>query len=79
MTDIDKAALLAEMLALSGVERQRPGDVTVKDFQTAADISYSLACRKLALLVVAGHYTEHEVLLDCGRRGKVYRPVRGAA
>ena len=78
MTDIDKDAILAEMMEFSGIQRQRPGDVTVKDFQQHAGISIALASRLLRQMVEAGHYTEHRVILDTGHMGAVYRPTKAA-
>lgn len=78
MTDIDKAALLAELVALSSVEHQQPGDITVRDFEIAANVCRATACRRLGDLVVAGHLTRHQVLLDTGHMGAVYRPTKAA-
>lgn len=78
MTDIDKAALLAELVALSSVEHQQPGDITVRDFEIAAGVCYSTACRLLAEQVAAGVLTKHRVLLDTGHMGAVYRPTKAA-
>lgn len=78
MTDIDKAALLAELVALSSVEHQQAGDITVRDYMLAADVCYATASDRLAALVKSGHLTEHLVVLNSGRQGKVYRPTKAA-
>lgn len=78
MTDIDKAALLAELVALSSVEHQQPGDITVNDFQLAAGVCYATAGRLLEKQVAAGIVTKHRVLLDTGHMGAVYRPTKAA-
>lgn len=78
ITDADKRAFLAELVALSSVERQQPGDITRNDFQLAAGVSYATACARLRDLVAAGHLTRHQVLLDTGHMGAVYRPTKAA-
>lgn len=88
MTDIDKAALLAELVAMSSVERQQPGDVTIADFieadllerrkrnPDAAPITRQTATRWLQALVVKGFLTAHKVQLTSGVIGWVYRDAK---
>jgi Fic family protein len=78
ITDADKRAFLAELVALSSVERQQPGDITVTEFQIAANCGYATARKRLAEHVAFGRLTEHTVVLDTGRQGKVFRPTKAA-
>ncbi len=79
MTEPDKAALLACMLECAHAERQLPGDITVRDWVHVSGLGYHAACRRLAEMVEAGILTEHLVILENGRKGKVYRPAKTGA
>ena len=80
---VDKAAILAEMIALTTVERQQAGDVTVTDYIEALPehdkIGRPCAVARLRGLCKTGAYSEHKVQLDSGVIGYVYRPVKAAA
>ena len=74
----DKAAILAEIVGLFGLEPVREGDVTVKDVAKATGVTIETAGRHMNMLVGEGAYTAHDALVN-GRRCKVFRKVQAAA
>ena len=47
MTNDEKRAILADLINLSGIRQQQPGDITVRDFAQAAGMPEQHAFRKL--------------------------------
>lgn len=73
--DIDKAALLADVMRWSGVERQRETDITIVDFMQESGLGRVAARNRLDALVMGGRLTKHMVTLESGKQGYVYRAV----
>lgn len=79
MLDVDRAALLDEIMAVVGaVEPIRDGDVTLAMYAAHASVSLPTAKSHLRQCVREGILTEHTVMLPTGRRGLAYRKVEGA-
>ena len=76
--DIDKAALWAEVDSLLKIEHQQPGDLTIAEAAKRYGVTRQVVTSRLRAAVMAGHLTEHRVILDNGREGFVYRPTRTA-
>lgn len=71
--DINKAALLADVMKWSGVDKQRAGDITIQDFMDESGLGRAAARTRLDVLVMAGRLTKHLVTLDSSKQGYVYR------
>jgi len=76
-----REAALAEIVTLTTLPGRRPGDVTVKDYVEAirdqgGSISENAARNRLDKAATVG-LLESEIVMDGGRRKRVYRKTNG--
>jgi predicted transcriptional regulator len=72
VTDIDKAAVLDELIALSGTSDIEQDEWTVNEYAARAACGYNRAQREIKRLLQTGVVTRRRAIAD-GRRVWAYR------